>query len=131
MCNTGLEKTAVLNLPPRVVLALAFCFTGIGMVGCLYLSDNLFTRSAIEGDLSDKPDIQKGPVWNEVIHKETQQLMILPSKIKITDDNIDQKSYIFTFKDIFKVLWIPLVIIGSYILVNCDCFGSRIRGQGV
>lgn len=46
--------------------------------------------------------------------------MILPSQISIIDDYDDKKNNILSLDDIFRVLWIPLLLIGSYILLHSD-----------
>ena len=118
MSDIGLEKTTIVHISPVIFLAVAFCVTGIGMVGYLYYSDYMEQQSASAGDTSTKFATQKDVTVYEVTNKGTTLQMIIPSKISIMDDKIDQKNNILSIYDIFSILWIPLLIIGSYILVH-------------
>ena len=89
------------------------------MVGYLYYSDYLEQQSTNDGDISAKFATQKDVTVYEVT-KSTTLTMIIPSKISIMDDKIGQKNNILSIDDIFSALWIPLLIIGSYILVHND-----------
>ena len=103
-----------------IVLALSFCVTGIGMIGYLYYSDYVAQQSVKDGDISTKLATQKDVTVYEVTNKDTPFPMILPLKIQIIDDQIDEKNKVLSINDIFGALWIPLLIIGSYILVHSD-----------
>ncbi|HSB56859.1 MAG TPA: hypothetical protein VLD38_03490 [Nitrosopumilaceae archaeon] len=111
-----MKKTTLVHMPPTIVLALSFCITGIGMIGYLYYSEYTTQQSVQDGDISTKFVIQNEVTEYEVTNNAIPSPMILPSKIQI----IDGKNEILSVTDIFRVLWIPLLIIGSYILVHSD-----------
>lgn len=90
------------------------------MVGYLYYSDYVEPQSTSDGDISTKFATQKDVTVYEVTNKGSTLPMIIPSKISIMDDQTDQKNNILSIDDIFSALWIPLLIIGSYILVHND-----------
>ena len=99
---------------------MSFCVTGIGMVGYLYYSDYVGQQSVKDGDISTKFATQNDVTVYEVTNKGIPLPMILPSQVSIIDDYSDQKNNILSINDIFSALWIPLLIIGSYILVHND-----------
>lgn len=89
------------------------------MFGYLYYSDNVAQQPAKDGIISTKIDIQKATTIYEITNKDlVNNPTNLPSKIQIMDDFADVKNNILSYDDIFRALWIPLVIVGSYILVH-------------
>ena len=120
MSNIGLEKTTLVHISPLIVLAMSFCVTGISMVGYLYYSDYVERQSVKDGDISTKFATQKDVTVYEITSKGTTLPMILPSQVPIINDYSDQKNNILSINDIFSALWIPLLIIGSYVLVHND-----------
>lgn len=98
-----------------------FCVTSMGMVGYLYYLDYVEQQPAKDVGISTKFVTQKDVTVYEVINKNISPTpMIIPSQIQIIDNYSDQKNNILSLYDVFRVLWIPLLIIGSYILVNSD-----------
>jgi len=104
-----------------MIIAISFCVTGIGMVGYLYYSDFVVKYAEKDGNISTKFTPQKDRTVYEVTNKDvTANALILPSQISIIDDYSDKRNNVLSLDDLFRVLWIPLLIIGSYILVHCD-----------
>lgn len=111
-----------------MILAVSFCVTGIGIVGYLYYSDYVEQQSASDGDISTIFATQKDVTGYKITHIGTTLPVIIPYKISIMDDQIYQKNNIFSIDDIFSALWMPLLIIGSYILVHCNKgFVTKVR----
>ena len=99
------------------------------MVGYLYYSDFVEQYVEKDGNISTKFATPKDVTVYEVTNKDiSPNTMILPSQISIIDDYGDKKNNILSLGDLFRVLWIPLLIIGSYILVHSDKgIVSRVR----
>lgn len=116
----GLKKTILLNTSPLIVIAVSFCVAGIGLFGYFYYSDHLEQQPAKDENMSTKLTTQKINTVYKVTNNLIKNPTNLPSKMKIMGDYAYQKNYIFSYKDIFHSLWIPLLIIGSYILVQSD-----------
>lgn len=129
MSHIGLKKTTLVHVSPLIVIAISFCVTGMGMVGYLYYSDYIEQHTAKDGNISTKFATPKDVTVYEVTNKDiSPNTMILPSQISIIDDYSDKKNNILSLDDLFRVLWIPLLIIGSYILVHSDKgIVSRVR----
>ena len=120
MSPNGLKKTLFVHVSPLILLAVAFCVTGTGMVVYLYYSDYVEQQSTKDGYISTKFSTQKFVTVYEITNKGPTLPMVIPSQISIMDNYSDQKNNIFSFDDVFGALWIPLLIIGSYILVHSD-----------
>lgn len=129
MSNNGLKKTLLVDVSPVIIIAISFCVTGMGMVGYLYYSDFVEQYAERDGNISTKFATPKDVTVYEVSNKDiSPNTMVLPSQISIIDDYSDKKNNILSLDDLFRVLWIPLLIIGSYILVHSDKgIVSRVR----
>ena len=127
--HIGLKKTLLVDVSPVIIIALSLCVTGMGMVGYLYYSDYVEQHTTKDGNISTKFVTPKDVTVYEVTNKDiSPNTMILPSQIPIMDDYSDKKNNILSLDDVFSVLWIPLLIIGSYILVHSDKgIVSRVR----
>jgi len=124
-----LKKTLLVDVSPVIIIALSLCVTGMGMVGYLYYSDYVEQHTTKDGNISTKFVTPKDVTVYEVTNKDiSPNTMILPSQISIIDDYSDKKNNILSLDDLFRVLWIPMLIIGSYILVHSDkAVLSRVR----
>jgi len=127
--HIGLKKTLLVDVSPVIIIALSLCVTGMGMVGYLYYSDYVEQHTTKDGNISTKFVTPKDVTVYEVTNKDiSPNTMILPSQISIIDDYSDKKNNILSLDDLFRVLWIPMLIIGSYILVHSDkAVLSRVR----
>ena len=124
-----MKKTTLVHVSPLTVIAISFCVTGMGMVRYLYYSDFVEQYVEKDGNISTKFATPKDVTVYEITNKDiSPNTMILPSQISIIDDYGDKKNNILSLGDLFRVLWIPLLIIGSYILVHSDKgIVSRVR----
>ena len=124
-----MKKTLLVDVSPVIIIALSLCVTGMGMVGYLYYSDYVEQHTTKDGNISTKFVTPKDVTVYEVTNKDiSPNTMILPSQISIIDDYSDKKNNILSLDDLFRVLWIPMLIIGSYILVHSDkAVLSRVR----
>ena len=128
MSHDDLEKTTLVHISPLIVLAMSFCVTGIGIVGYLYYSDYLVQQSARDGDILAKSATQKDVTVYQITTIGSPLPVITQSKTSITEAQFNQKNNIFSIDDIFSALWMPLLIIGSYILVHCNKgFVTKVR----
>lgn len=89
------------------------------MVGYLYYSDFVDKFSKVDEKMSTKLSPQDVTVYEITNKNVSPNTMILPHQISIIDDS-DKKNNVFSLDELFRILWIPLVIIGSYILVHSD-----------
>ncbi|HSF28067.1 MAG TPA: hypothetical protein VLA53_03465 [Nitrosopumilaceae archaeon] len=116
-----MEKTLLIHLSPVIITAISFCVTGIGMVGYLYYSDFVVQDAEVDGNIATKFAPQKDVTVYEVTNKDiSPNVMILPSQVSIIDDYNDKKNSILSLDDLFRALWIPLLIIGSYLLIHSE-----------
>ena len=119
--HIGLKKTLHVDVSPSIIIAVSFCVTAMGMVGSLYYSDYMAEHTAKDGNISTRFATPKDVTVYEITNKDMlPNTMILPSQISIIDDYSDKKNNILSLDDLFRILWIPLLIIGSYILVHND-----------
>ena len=127
--HIGLKKTSLIDVSPVIIIALSLCVTGMAMGGYLYYSDFVDQHAKKDGNISTKFVTPKDVTVYEITNKDiSPNTMILPSQISIIDDYGDKKNNMLSLDDLFRVLWIPLLIIGSYILVHSDkAVLSRVR----
>ncbi|MGI0011572.1 MAG: hypothetical protein ACREAE_09250 [Nitrosopumilaceae archaeon] len=119
-----MKKSVILCISPLMAVAMAFCVTGMGMFGYLYYSDYMEKQPPKDGNIHTKLHTQKDVTVYEMVNKDLiNNPTNFPSKIQIIDDYADVKNNVLLYDDIFRALWIPLLIIGSYILVHA---GNRI-----
>jgi hypothetical protein len=111
----GLKKTLFIKVSPIILLAISFCATGSGIGMFLYYSDNVAHQSANNEHMSADFDAQKSVTVYQTTSKNTG-FSTIPHQISIIDSY--EKQDILSYKDMFAVIWVPLLIIGSYILVH-------------
>lgn len=80
----------------------------------LYYSDNVAHQPANNEHMS-ADFAQKSVTVYQTTSKNTG-FSTIPNQISIIDSY--EKQDILSYKDIFAVIWVPLLIIGSYILVH-------------
>ena len=118
MIHNSLKKTTLLYTPPLIVVAISFCVAGIALFAYFYYSDYQDLQLAKDEGYSTKLIAQK----TDFSYKESSNLIKapthLPLEIKVMGEDISQKSYVVSYSEIFHASWIPLLVIGSYILVH-------------
>ena len=113
-----MKKTILLNSPPLVVVAISFCVAGIALFVYFNYSDYQDPQLEKDESYSTKLIAQ----MTDFSYKESSNLIKasthLPLELKVMGDDINQKNYITSFSEIYHMSWIPLLVIGSYILVH-------------
>lgn len=91
------------------------------MISYLYYSDFVVQDAEVDGNIVTKFAPQKDVTVYEVTNKAiSPNVTILPSQVSIIDDYNDKKNNILSLDDLFRTLWIPLLIIGSYLLIHSE-----------
>ena len=118
--HDSLKTSILLHASPLIVVAISFCVAGIGLFGYFYYFDYLEHPLSKDENLSTKLITQKTNTVYKVTNNLIKNPTNLQSKIQIMGDYDDQKNNILSYDYIFRALSMPLLIIGSYILVHAD-----------
>ena len=113
-----MKKATLLYTPSLIVIAVSFCVAGIALFGYFYYSDYQDAQLVRDENYSTKAISQK----IDLTHKESNNFIKsptnLPLEIAARGVGIDQKTHLVSYSEIFHASWMPLIVIGSYLLVH-------------
>ena len=121
--HNDLSKTVVRSPYTGIVLGITFCIVGLTMITYLsyldYVEQNDFQNDGMNKNIHVSEG-QTSTIYVVGTHSTdilSNGLLSIPSKIEVKD-----YSYYDGMPDriIFQALWIPMLILGSYILVHSD-----------
>ena len=122
--HNDLSKTVVRSPYTGIVLGITFCIVGLTMITYLSYLDYVEQNDFQNDGMNKNIHISEGQTSTTYVvgtHGSTDLLLngplSIPSKIEVKD-----YSYYDGMPDriIFQALWIPMLILGSYILVHSD-----------
>ena len=111
-----MKNLVFLKISPLIVVAISFCVVGIGLFGYFYYLDYQEEQLIRESNFITK-SAQKILTASHATNNLIKNTTHLPFKLSVIGDTFDTH-HIISYKEIIRLVWIPFLVIGSYLLVH-------------